>query len=121
MNKIKNPVVLVNIHENHADSLTVAVTDGSNDWRDMQLAIAANLDKPIGDDNQRLIDHVLFYTAQALVKSREENKKLKEVIRDICNDCGETECGHYNIRYTIDMDIITAACKLIEDMDKNDQ
>ncbi|WP_416777898.1 hypothetical protein ACNFJN_06645 [Xenorhabdus budapestensis] len=92
MSKIKNPVVLVNIHENLVDSLTVAVTDGSNDWRDMQKAVVANLNEPLNDDDMdRLPLHILYYTAQALVKLQEENKKLR------------------------------AACKLTEGVDNNDQ
>ncbi|KLU16075.1 hypothetical protein [Xenorhabdus griffiniae] len=84
MSKIKNPVILVNIHESHADSLTVAVTDGSNDWRDMKKAVVADLNEPLSDDDMdKLPLHVLFYTAQALEKERRENQAFKEAIDNI--------------------------------------
>ncbi|PHM31337.1 hypothetical protein [Xenorhabdus innexi] len=84
MSKIKNPVVLVNIHDNHPNSLTVAVTDGSNDWADMRKAVVADLDEPLADESMdKLPLHVLFYTAEALKKEQHENQALKEAIANI--------------------------------------
>ncbi|CDG20545.1 protein of unknown function [Xenorhabdus poinarii G6] len=83
MSKIKNPVVLVNIHDN-PDSLTVAVTDGSNDWADMRKAVVADLNEALSDeDMDKLPLHVLFYAAEALKKEQNENQALKEAIANI--------------------------------------
>lgn len=81
MSKIKNPIVLVNIHKNHANSVAVHVTNGSSDWRDVRKGCVADLDEVHPDDAmERLPLEVLYYTAMALEEERAKNKKLQQII-----------------------------------------
>ncbi|MCW2258522.1 hypothetical protein M2263_004613 [Providencia alcalifaciens] len=81
MSKIKNPIVLVNIHKNHENSVAVHVTDGSNDWRDVRKGCIADLDEAHPDDAMdRLPLEVLYYTAIALEEERARNNKLQQII-----------------------------------------
>ncbi|EJD6672439.1 hypothetical protein M0K80_RS16475 [Providencia rettgeri] len=81
MGKIENPVVLVNIHKNHENSVAVHVTNGSNDWRDVRKGCIADLDEVHPDDAMdRLPLEVLYYTAMALEEERARNVNLKHLI-----------------------------------------
>ncbi|HEF8773056.1 TPA: hypothetical protein RG734_002070 [Providencia stuartii] len=81
MSKIENPVVLVNVHKNHENSVAVHVTNGSNDYRDVRKGCIADLDEVHPDDAmERLPLEVLYYTAMALEEERAKNKKLQQII-----------------------------------------
>ena len=81
MSKIKKPIVLVNIHESHENSVTVYVTNGSNDWRDVRKGCIADLDEAHPDDAmEKLPLEVLYYTAMALEEERTSNVNLKHLI-----------------------------------------
>ncbi len=81
MSKIKNPVVLVNVHDNHENSVTVYVTDGSHDWRDVRKGCIADLDEvPSDGAMEKLPLEVLYYTAIALEEERANNAHLKHLI-----------------------------------------
>lgn len=81
MSKIKNPIVLVNIHKNHENSVSVCVTDGSYEIRDMRKGCIADLDEVHPDDAmEKLPLEVLHYTALALEEERDKNKKLQQLI-----------------------------------------
>lgn len=81
MSKIENPIVLVNIHKNHENSVAVHVTNGSNDWRDVRKGCIADLDEVHPDDAMdRLPLEVLYYTAMALEEERARNKRLQQII-----------------------------------------
>jgi hypothetical protein len=75
--KIQNPVVLINIHDNYENSLSVSITDGSDNIYDTIIGCQANLDEVHPDDR---MDHlqleVLYYVAMELEAEREKNKKL---------------------------------------------
>ncbi|HHR6096631.1 TPA: hypothetical protein ACS781_003854 [Providencia alcalifaciens] len=75
--KIQNPVVLINIHDNYENSLSVSITDGSDNIYDTIIGCQANLDEVPPDDR---MDHlqleVLYYVAMELEAERAKNKKL---------------------------------------------
>lgn len=75
--KIENPVVLINIHDNYENSLSVSITDGSDNIYDTIIGCQANLDEVHPDDR---MDHlqleVLYYVAMELEAERAKNKKL---------------------------------------------
>ncbi|MEY0576939.1 hypothetical protein [Providencia manganoxydans] len=81
MSKIENPIVLVNIHKNHENSVAVHVTNGSNDWRDVRKGCIADLDEVHPDDAmEKLPLEVLYYTAMALEEERTNNIYNKHLI-----------------------------------------
>lgn len=81
MSKIENPVVLVNVHKNHENSVAVHVTNGSNDYRDVRKGCIADLDEVHPDDAmERLPLEVLYYTAMALEEERTNNIYNKHLI-----------------------------------------
>lgn len=84
MSKIKNPIVLVNIHKNHENSVAVCITDGSYEIRDMRKGCIADLDEVHPDDAMdRLPLEVLYYTAVALEGERSKYKNLRQIFEKI--------------------------------------
>ncbi|AVL74664.1 hypothetical protein [Providencia rettgeri] len=84
MSKIENPVVLVNVHKNHENSVAVHVTNGSNDYRDVRKGCIADLDEAHPDDAmERLPLEVLYYTAMALEGERSKYKNIRQIFEKI--------------------------------------
>lgn len=75
--KIQSPTVLINIHDNHENSLSVSITDGSDSIYDTIIGCQANLDEVHLDERmEHLQIEVLYYVAMELEAERAKNKKL---------------------------------------------
>lgn len=81
--KINNPIVLVNTHKDHQNSLSVCVTDGSYEFRDLIKGCIADLDEVHPDDAMdKLPLEVLYYTATALENERNKYRNLRPIFEN---------------------------------------
>ncbi|WP_392738729.1 hypothetical protein AB3M75_04930 [Serratia ureilytica] len=71
--KIEHPTVLINQKEADGD-YTIAITDGSANFHDMQLAVRVSA-APSGDDWTDTLESVCWYMAREIRRLRNEAKK----------------------------------------------
>ena len=70
--KIENPTVLINQKEADGD-YAIAITDGSDNFHDMQLAVRVSA-APNGDDWTDTLESVCWYMAREICRLRNEVK-----------------------------------------------
>ncbi|MEL5344617.1 hypothetical protein PTR23_07800 [Serratia nevei] len=70
--RIENPTVLINQKEADGDYV-IAITDGSANFHDMQLAVRVS-EAPNGDDWTDTLESVCWYMAREIRRLRNEAK-----------------------------------------------
>ncbi|BEO24328.1 hypothetical protein SMQC20_29120 [Serratia marcescens] len=70
--KIENPTVLINQKEADGD-YAIAITDGSANFHDMQLAVRVSA-APNGDDWTDTLESVCWYMAREICRLRNDAK-----------------------------------------------